>query len=199
MDGEITPRAGLDDHGRNASEDELVAVMRQVQDLIVDRDAPEEVLRASADALRGVAAELRRAPVDDKTAAGDQWAGRSHAPGLLIPAFEIDRLDEAALTGRVIFSPFFHGGGGAVHGGAIPLLFDHIIGQLTNTGRSRTRTAYLNVNYRQITPIGSELSIDASVDREEGRKLFATARLRKGEDLLADSEALYITLRPDQP
>jgi acyl-coenzyme A thioesterase PaaI-like protein len=193
MDGE------LDHESWDVSEHELVTILRQVQDLIVDRKPSDEVLRASADVLRGVAADLRQAPAGDKTAAGDRWSRGSRPPSLLIPQCEIDQLDNGLIAGRVVFSPFFHGGGGAVHGGAIPLLFDHVIGRLCNVGRARTRTAYLNVNYRRITPIGRELRLDATLDREEGRKIFATARLREGDDLLADGDALYITLRPEQP
>jgi hypothetical protein len=54
------------------------------------------------------------------------------------------------------------------------------------------------VNYRRITPIGRHLHLDATLDREEGGKLFASARLRDDRDLLADAEGLYITLRPEQ-
>ena len=74
------------------------------------------------------------------------------------------------------------------------------MGRLTNVaGRPRARTAYLHVNYRIITPIGVELHLDATVDRQEGRKIFASGRLRHGADLLADAEGLFIVLRPGQP
>jgi acyl-coenzyme A thioesterase PaaI-like protein len=99
----------------------------------------------------------------------------------------------------VRFTPFYHGGGGAVHGGVIPMLFDQVLGRLTNLpGRPRTRTAYLHVNYRQVTPIGPELRVDGAIDREEGRKLHVSGRLRQGDQLLADVEGLFIVLRPGQ-
>jgi hypothetical protein len=79
-------------------------------------------------------------------------------------------------------------------------VFDHVMGRLTNDGEAtRARTAYLHVNFRRITPIGRELRLDVSLDRQEGRKIFATARLLDEDELLADAEALYIVLRPEQP
>ncbi len=79
-------------------------------------------------------------------------------------------------------------------------MFDHVIGRLANDDEAvRVRTAYLHVNFRRVTPIGRELQLDVSLDRQEGRKIFATARLRDEDQLLADAEALYIVLRPEQP
>jgi predicted thioesterase len=61
------------------------------------------------------------------------------------------------------------------------------------------RTAYLKVNYRAITPIGRELLVDATVDRVEGRKRWASARLFDGETPIADAEGLFVELLPGQP
>jgi acyl-coenzyme A thioesterase PaaI-like protein len=180
--------------------DELVAALRDVQDLVVERDPPQEDLRTNAELLRHVAANLRRSPTVEWIDGAGEWDALSQKASSLVPPFVVDRSAGEAIEGRVTFSSFYHGGGGAVHGGAIPLLFDQVLGRLDNApGRTRSRTAYLHVNYRQIAPLGRDLHLDARLDREEGRKLFATARLRDGEDLLADAEGLYIVLRPGQP
>jgi acyl-coenzyme A thioesterase PaaI-like protein len=185
---------------RDAPRDELVSALRDVQDLIVQRDPPEEVLHASTELLRGVAHDLRRFPATEWSQGAGAWDAGTRQAGPLVPPFVIDRSADDALVGRATFTPFFHGGGGAAHGGAIPLLFDHVLGRLCNApGRTRSRTAYLHVNYRRIAPIGRELGLDATLDREEGRKLFATARLLDGDDLVADAEGLYLALRPGQP
>jgi acyl-coenzyme A thioesterase PaaI-like protein len=127
------------------------------------------------------------------------WSGDTWGANALIPEFAVDRSSDHSVTGRVTFTPFHHGGGGAVHGGVIPMVFDQVLGRLTNVpGRGRARTAYLHVNYRQVTPIGTELRLDATIEREEGRKIFAGGRLRRGEELLADAEALFVRLRPGQ-
>jgi acyl-CoA thioesterase FadM len=67
------------------------------------------------------------------------------------------------------------------------------------TGGPRQRTAYLHVNYRQIVPINQELEVDARVDRVEGRKIFVSGRLRDGDTVLTDAEALFVLLKPGQP
>jgi acyl-coenzyme A thioesterase PaaI-like protein len=200
MDPEVKGRQPWDGDQVISPRDELVLALRDVQDLVVERDAPDEVLQANAELLRGVAANLRRSPIVDWIDSAGGWDAPAQNASPLIPPFVVDRFAGEAIEGRVTFSPFYHGGGAAVHGGVIPLLFDHILGRLTNSpGRPRSRTAYLHVRYRQIATLGRELQIDASLDREEGRKMFATARLRDGEDLLADAEGLYIVLRPGQP
>jgi hypothetical protein len=76
---------------------------------------------------------------------------------------------EQHVVGRVAFGRFYLGGNGAAHGGAIPLVFDEVMGRLANTGgRPPSRTASLHVNYRSITPIERELQLTARFDREEG-------------------------------
>jgi acyl-coenzyme A thioesterase PaaI-like protein len=87
---------------------------------------------------------------------------------------------------------------GAVHGGAIPLAFDELMGRLANTERSPSRTAFLHVNYRHIAPIETRLSIEARFDSESGRKRFLSGRIRDGDTICADAEGLFVALRPDQ-
>ena len=65
--------------------------------------------------------------------------------------------------------------------------------------RPPARTAYLHVNYRNITPIERELQLTARFDREEGRKRFLSGELRDGDTLCADVEGLFVALRPGQP
>jgi acyl-coenzyme A thioesterase PaaI-like protein len=200
MDRELGRSQRREDDQVVPPRDELVLALRDVQDLVVERDPTEEVLRANAALLRGVAANLRRSPAVERSERAGEWDALSQMAGSLVPPFVVDRSSGEAIAGRVTFSSFYQGGGGAVHGGAIPLLFDQVVGRLTNSpGRARSRTAYLHVNYRQIAPLNRELHLDATLDREEGRKLFASARLRDGEDLLADADGLYIVLRPGQP
>jgi acyl-coenzyme A thioesterase PaaI-like protein len=104
------------------------------------------------------------------------------------------------VVGRVAFGRFYLGGNGAAHGGAIPLVFDEVMGRLANTGgRPPSRTASLHVNYRSITPIERELQLTARFDREEGRKRFLSGELRDGGTLCADVAGIFVALRPGQP
>ena len=67
-------------------------------------------------------------------------------------------------------------------------------------GRPISRTGYLHINYRAITPLNTQLVIEGKVDRVEGRKTFVSARLTDLDGkLLADGDALMIELLPGQP
>jgi acyl-coenzyme A thioesterase PaaI-like protein len=108
--------------------------------------------------------------------------------------------DASTLRGRVRFGRFHLGGNGAAHGGTIPLVFDEMMGRFANSGgRPVSRTAYLNVNYRNVTPIDTDLDIEARFEREDGRKRFLTGVLRDGDRVCADAEGLFVELRPGQP
>ncbi len=112
----------------------------------------------------------------------------------------IEEETEACVRGRVTFRRFHLGGNGAAHGGTLPLFFDDVLGRLSNgVDRRVARTAYLHTNYRRITRVGVELHFEATVDRIEGRKRWASGRLFEGDQLVADAEGLFVELRPGQP
>ncbi|MCW2550984.1 MAG: thioesterase family protein [Mycobacterium sp.] len=150
-------------------------------------------LKAWADRLTPVAVPERR----------QIFARRLDLPGrgqTMSPNFVPVAGDHQSVTGTVTFGRYFLGGGGAVHGGAIPLLFDEVLGRLANSGdRAPSRTAYLHTDFRSITPVGEELSVRAWFVSEQGRKRVLRAELTRGETLCAEAEGLFIALRPDQP
>jgi acyl-coenzyme A thioesterase PaaI-like protein len=93
------------------------------------------------------------------------------------------------------------GRNGAVHGGALGLLFDSVLGMTSAvlTGGPYQRTAYLHIDYRNIVPIEKQLRVDAGIDRVDGRKIFVSGSLRDGDTLLTEAQALFVLLRPGQP
>jgi acyl-coenzyme A thioesterase PaaI-like protein len=116
------------------------------------------------------------------------------------PAFLVREADRFSVRGTVRFGRYFLGGNGAVHGGAIPLLFDEVLGRLSGSaGRGLARTAYLRTDYRSITPVGVELDVHGWFVSEEGRKRVLRAELRDGDVLCAEAEGLFIVLNPGQP
>src|SRR5690625_4355760 len=98
--------------------------MRTLQDHARAVDAPAEVISRAADALRQVCDLL--APFDT-----DEWSSpsgrRVDLPmrGNLLPVpMRLKRADGDRLRGWARFRRFHLGRNGAVHGGAIALLFD---------------------------------------------------------------------------
>jgi acyl-coenzyme A thioesterase PaaI-like protein len=188
------PSEGIEQWGQ------LIARYREMADALAASRPPIEVMAAVGDQLAAISAELTAYQSPERI----RFAGRS--PGLparghpYLPAFEVDERRPDFVRGRVTFGPLFLGGNGAAHGGSPAVLFDDILGVLVATyAQAWSRTATLTVNYRQIAPVDTELVVEASVDRREGRKIWATARLLLGDALVTDAAGLFIVLRDDQP
>lgn len=129
----------------------------------------------------------------------DQAFGhRTDLPGrgqVMAPAFVLTDRHQDGVEGSVTFGRYFLGGNGAVHGGAIALLFDEVLGRLSDTcGRPPGRTAYLNTSFRAVTPVGRELRMRAWFESESGRKRVLRGELFDGTTLCADAEGLFVSL-----
>ena len=190
---------GGPDYGR------FIDAVRKLQDHARAVDAPDEVITEAADQLEKVSALL--SPFDS-----DEWQSPSgrrmdlpvRGNILTIPMkVQKEPLEESAgrIHGWARFARFHLGRNGAVHGGALGMLFDTVLGLTSSvlTGGPYQRTAYLKIDYRHIVPIEKELQIDAGVDRVEGRKIFVSGRLTDGDTLLTEADALFVRLKPGQP
>jgi acyl-coenzyme A thioesterase PaaI-like protein len=185
---------GGPDYGR------FIAGVRALQDHARAADAPDEVITEAADLLHKVSELL--APFDT-----DEWQSpsgrRMDLPmrgNILTIPMNAHKTDDGRIEGWARFARFHLGRNGAVHGGCLGMLFDTVLGLTSSviSGGPRQRTAFLHINYRQIAPIEKKLQIDAGVDRVEGRKIFVSGRLRDGDTVLADAEALFVLLKPGQ-
>jgi acyl-coenzyme A thioesterase PaaI-like protein len=178
----------------------MIDALRDLQEKAAGSRPPEEVAGRVATVLASLAEALGEFTVDE----AHQLSGRlGSLPGrgqTMVPVVEIEEFGPDFARGYVTFGRFYLGGNGAVHGGAIPLAIDELMGRLSNTGGwPPSRTAYLHVNYRSITPIERRLAIEVHIGRQEGRKKFLSASIRDGDVLCADAEGLFVALRPGQP
>jgi acyl-coenzyme A thioesterase PaaI-like protein len=123
------------------------------------------------------------------------------AGSLLMPPYQVGKFGPDGVELRVQFSRYHVGGNYAVHGGVLPLLFDSVFGMVIHAaGRPISRTAFLHVDYRRVTPIDSPLTARGWVAKAEGRKAFVDAELRDPEqNLLAEANGLMVRLLPGQP
>jgi len=186
---------GGPDYGR------FIEAVRALQDHTRAVDAPDGVITQAAGLIEDVTTLL--APYW-----ADEWASpsgrRMDLPNrgnvLGIPA-ELEKSADGRIRGTAQFRRFHLGRNGAVHGGVIAQLFDSLLGYTAAklTRSLYQRTAFLHVNYSQIVPIEKELSVDAGIERIDGRKIFVQGRLVDGDVVLADGEALFVRLRPGQP
>ena len=85
---------------------------------------------------------------------------------------------------------------GMARGGTIPLMFDEIFGRMSTSDGVLRRAASLKVDFRSVTPIGAELSVEGHLERTEGRKSWLVGTLHHGDTLTAEAESLWINVRP---
>ncbi len=179
----------------------FVAAMRQLQDLAVSVDPGDDVWDDAADRVAALVELLGPFQADE----GKAPAGRTpDLPGmgsLLVPPWTLTRYDPDGVEMTGYFSRFHVGGNHAVHGGVLPLLFDHMFGMISHAaGRPISRTAFLHVDYRKITPIDAPLVVRGRVTSTEGRKAFVAAELVDSDDtVLAEGNGLMVRLLPGQP
>lgn len=163
-------------------------------------DAPAAALTDLAGQTLDVAKTLKRHQVSWQV----QISGwQMHRPGrgqILTPPLNIQQYDGDGVVATFQFSRFHLGDGGVVHGGAIPLMVDELFSQWAQTVHGdRTRTACLKVVYRHVTPIDETLTLRGWPEEQKGRKLVVRGQLTSGATLLCDLEAVFVSLRPEQP
>ncbi|PPJ18760.1 thioesterase [Nocardia nova] len=178
---------------------ELAETFRRLQAAVCAAAPPPDVTRRLVDKLGCTAAELERYRVPERQRPAHQRPTLEVTHPSLIP-YVITEVGATRLEAVAQFTDAHLGGNGAVHGGQIPLLFDDLLGIFVGMkAQPGSRTAYLEVDYRRITPINRPLRVEAAIDRIEGRKTFISGRLLDGEHLCAVAEALFVRLLPGQP
>ena len=178
----------------------FVAAMRRLQDLGVSADPADSVWDDAADRAAALVELLAPFEADEGVAPAGRTPDLPGMGSLLLPPWTLTRYepDGVEMTGH--FTRFHVGGNHAVHGGVLPLLFDHMFGMISHAaGRPISRTAFLHVDYRNVTPIDVPLLVRGRVTNIEGRKAFVSAELVDGDTVLAEGTGLMVRLLPGQP
>ncbi len=186
---------GGPDYGR------FVDAVRALQDHARAVDAPDEVITRAAGLIDDVSALLAPYWADEWTSPSGRRMDLPNRGNVLQVPAALEKTADGHVHGTAHFRRFHLGRNGAVHGGAIAMLFDSLLG-FTAAKLTRSpyqRTAFLHINYRQIVPIEKDLQVDGGIERIDGRKIFVQGRLTDGDAVLADGEALFVRLRPGQP
>ncbi|MDT0200366.1 PaaI family thioesterase [Nocardioides sp. AE5] len=192
----------LEDPPEVAAEDgygRLVHGLRGFLDAFAAARPDDEAIRELTEDLAAWRSRLHGYAVSERE---QPYSRRPELPGrgqALVPRTVFQIIDDE-LSGTVTFGRAYLGGNGAVHGGAVPLLFDELFGKLSNHGdRGFSRTAALHVDFRAITPVGRELDVRLWIESIEGRKRIMRGTLHDGPTLCAEAETLLLELRPGQP
>jgi acyl-coenzyme A thioesterase PaaI-like protein len=186
---------GGPDYGR------FIEAVRTLQDHARAVDAPDEVITEAADLIEAVSRLLAPYDADEWNSSSGRRMDLPNRGNIMQVPVHLEKTGDGRIAGTARFRRFHLGRNGAVHGGALALLFDSVLGYTAFklSESKRQRTAYLHLNYRNIAPIDKELQLQAGIDRVEGRKIFVAGRLLDGEDVLVDAEALFVRLNPGQP
>jgi acyl-coenzyme A thioesterase PaaI-like protein len=190
--GDHPPRGG-------AAHAHLVAATRALIDAVAAAAVPEDVAHAAMADIGRATRTLEPYGVSRVEAPA---GNRADLPGEGHPAMApsmIDHWSARDVRGRVVFTRAHDGGRGAVHGGWLSLVYDDVLGRLAGRARPQSRTAFLHVDYRAVTPVGVELTIEGRIDRIEGRKIFVSGAMRRGDRVLTEARALFLVLRVGQP
>ncbi|MFE9104453.1 PaaI family thioesterase [Actinomadura geliboluensis] len=91
----------------------------------------------------------------------------------------------------VVLGAAYEGPPGLVHGGVSAMLLDHIMGVTASAMRRTTFTGTLTMRYRRGTPLGP-LRLEASIVREEGRKVFVVASISDAGGVTVEADGVFI-------
>jgi acyl-coenzyme A thioesterase PaaI-like protein len=179
----------------------FVTTMRRLQDLAVSADPDSDTWDQAADRVEELAKLLAPFEAGEGVGPAGRSAGLPGMGSLLMPPMTLAKFEPDGVEMNVTFTRYHVGGNSAVHGGVLPLLFDSVFGMVIHAaGRPISRTAYLHVDYRKVTPIDTKLTARGRVTKVEGRKAFVTAELvDDAGNLLAESNGLMVRLLPGQP
>jgi acyl-coenzyme A thioesterase PaaI-like protein len=179
----------------------FVAAMRRLQDLTISTKPESSMWSAAAEHVENACALLDGHQVPEGVAPGGRVI---ELPGLghpLLPPWMVSESGPDGVTMEGHFTRSHVGGNNAVHGGMIPLFYDWLFGMVVSTaGCPPTRTAFLHVDYRNITPIDEPLTAEGRITQVEGRKVFVAASMTAADGtLLSEANGLMVRLLPHQP
>lgn len=177
----------------------FVTAMRRAQDLAVAADAPD--WDAAADRVDELIAYLAPHQKPGGMAPAGRVASLPGAGSVMMPPWRISEFSPEGVTVGVQYSRYHVGGNNAVHGGMVAMMFDVMCGIVIHSiNRPISRTAFLHVDYRNITPVDVPLTMRGRAPKVEGRKTFVTAELTDPTGaLLAEANGLMVELLPGQP
>jgi acyl-coenzyme A thioesterase PaaI-like protein len=179
----------------------FVTAMRRLQDLAVSTDPHPDMWDDAAERAEELVKLLDPYQAQEGVAPAGRVPSLPGMGSLLMPPWTMTKFDPDGVEMRGHFSRYYVGGNMAVHGGVIPLVFDWLCGMVVHAAnRPISRTAFLHVDYRKVTPIDTPLLARGRVDSTEGRKAFISGELVDQDGaLLAEVHALMVRLLPGQP
>ena len=183
----------------------LAAATRLVVERLVASGAPADMLERAADQMAAFGetlgeyphgrtydgyAEPANAPKPEEFFDHSPLSGRANP----IAPFMVMEIVDGVVHGKVTFGSAYEGPPGCVHGGFVAAVHDEILGFANSTGGQPGMTGTLTVKYRKPTPLRTELRLEATLERVDGRKQFCTSKLWAGDVLCNEAEGIFVTI-----
>lgn len=184
----------MSDH-ETAGFERMTEQLRRLLDAMAAARPGPDLVESATDDLAALAdwfTEHAADPAEQVTGRLEGVPGRGQA---LVPVFRVGEADDDRVSGTVRFGRFHHGNTGTVHGGAIAMFLEEVLGYLAVSGRSPSLTANLQIDYRGATVVDRDLRVEAWFESEEGRKRFLRATLHDEDRLCVEAKALCVVLR----
>lgn len=106
--------------------------------------------------------------------------------------------NEATLYAKAWFGKGTMGPPGHVHGGAMAATLDEAMGAAAWMNGHRCVAATIKINFVAMLPVESETTVEAAIDRVEGRKIHLRAKLTDQHGkVVAESTGLFVVLRDE--
>ena len=180
----------------------FLTAMRRAQDLAVSADPDSDTWDQAADRAEELVKLLGPFEAPEGVGPANRVPDLPGAGSLLMPPYRLVKFGPEGVELSVQFSRFSVGGNYAVHGGVLPLLFDSVFGMVIHAaGRPISRTGFLHVDYRKVTPI--DTPADGAwlgrQDRRAARRSSTPSCMTRTSNLLAEANGLMIRLMPGQP
>nr|WP_179503923.1 PaaI family thioesterase [Nocardioides daedukensis] len=100
--------------------------------------------------------------------------------------------DDETSRGSFVPGALHEGPPDSLHGGWSAHLMDCMLGGLVQATGARAVTATLELSYRHRVPLDSEVSMEATITRRDGRKIFAEGWIEHDGVRCVEATALFI-------
>jgi acyl-coenzyme A thioesterase PaaI-like protein len=138
---------------------------------------------------------LMRSGPDDLVLGGSGFEDRAVAGRSNPTSVELEvRFTDEEVIADFVLRRAFEGAPGRAHGGIVAAVFDDVTGFVIGRLQEPAFTGELTVRYLAAVPVDQALEIRARLDGRERRKIFISADLHSGDEVVATCRAIYITV-----
>jgi acyl-coenzyme A thioesterase PaaI-like protein len=182
------------------------ASLRALNHAFAAHDAADDALSSISETANELTDLIEEAPTRDRLAlmrsgpvgsilGGSGFEDRAVGGWSNPTSVELEvRFDDGEVIADVVLRRAFEGAPGRAHGGIVAAAFDDVTGFVIGKLQEPAFTGELSVRYLSAVPVDEPLEIRARLDGRERRKLFISAELRTGDEVIARCRAVYITV-----